>query len=140
MSLSKRQKRFLPKGEKMKFLASVLLLFAVLLTVPAAHAQTPTGTPPSTLATITAATPFGGSGVCSGFNLYRAPGGTTTYAKLNSTLISCGSPNYTDTTVVSGNPYTYCATAVDSNSKESACSASVTVTPTGVNPPVLSVR
>lgn len=124
----------------MKFLASVLLLFAVLLAVPAVHAQTPTGTPPSTLASIVPASPLGGSGVLQGFNLYRAPGGTVAYVKMNAVVIPGATPTFTDSTVVAGTSYTYCATELDSNSKESPCSASVTVTPTGVNPPVLSVH
>lgn len=119
---------------------TVALLLAIFAVSIGGHAQTPNGTPHQATATITKAATVGGSGTLQGFNLYRAPGGTTNYVKLNAAVIPAATPTFTDPTVVASTQYVYCATQVDSANTESACSAAVTVTvPASVNPPGLAV-
>jgi hypothetical protein len=122
----------------MKRILALAILMAGLGAV--ASAQVPNGTPHQAVATITKAATVGGSGTLQGFNLYRAPGGTTTFAKLNTSVIPAATPTFTDTTVAASTQYAYCATEVDSANTESACSPVVTVTiPSSVNPPALVV-
>ncbi len=61
-----------------------------------------------------------------GYNVYRAPGGTTSYQRLNSTQI--GYANYTDSAVTSGQTYVYMVKSVDSAGVESAPSNTATAT------------
>lgn len=53
-----------------------------------------------------------------GYNVYRAPSGTTSFARLNSSLI--GSTGYTDAAVTAGQTYLYEVKSVDSAGIESA--------------------
>lgn len=120
-----------------------IIALAVLLAAfgaTQARAQVPTGTPHKATATITPAATVGGSGTLQGFNLYRAPGGTTNFAKLNAAVIPAAAPTFVDTTVVANTQYAYCATELDSANSESVCSPAITVTvPPSVNPPGLAV-
>jgi fibronectin type 3 domain-containing protein len=58
--------------------------------------------------------------------VYRAPKGSTTYARLNSAAIS--STKYVDNSVVAGDTYSYAVTAVDTSGVESSYSSTVSVT------------
>jgi large repetitive protein len=60
-----------------------------------------------------------------GYNVYRAPDGTT-WKKINASLI--GSTLYSDSSVANGSTYYYAATAVDIYGKESGKTPSVKVT------------
>lgn len=60
-----------------------------------------------------------------GYNVYRGPGTSGPWGKLNSALDA--NTAYQDSSVVSGNTYYYAATAVDSSGKESALSTPVEV-------------
>jgi fibronectin type 3 domain-containing protein len=66
------------------------------------------------------------SGLVSGFNVYRALSGSTSFARVNSSV----DPNtsYTDSTVKSGTSYDYTVKSVDSSGVESAPSNKTTVT------------
>ena len=64
-----------------------------------------------------------------GYNVYRAPGGTTSYQRLNSSPV--GSTNYTDSAVTSGNAYVYIVKSVDYAGAESAASNATTTTVPG---------
>jgi hypothetical protein len=61
-----------------------------------------------------------------GYNVYRAPGGTTSYQLLNSSPV--GSTNYTDSAVTSGQTYVYIVKSVDSSGTESVPSNTSTST------------
>jgi hypothetical protein len=61
-----------------------------------------------------------------GYNVYRAPGGSTTFQKLNSSATT--GTTYVDTTVQSGLAYDYMVESVDSAGVQSAPSATVPVT------------
>jgi fibronectin type 3 domain-containing protein len=113
-----------------------LLFTVILLGVcgSSSFAQTPAGTQHNIVWTWTAPSPVGGSGTIAGYNYYRAPGGTTTFVKMNTAVITTTS--YTDLAVVAGTQYTACVTTVDSAGNESVCSTAVTVTvPTNPNAP-----
>ena len=60
----------------------------------------------------------------SGYRVYRATGTSTSYTRLNSTLIT--TPSYVDTSVQSAMSYTYYATSVDNTGVESAPSNKTT--------------
>lgn len=123
----------------MKYVSALVLIAASFVLAGTAHAQAPAGSQPQVGLGITQPANPGGSGTISGFNLYRAPSGTTTYAKLNTVLITPAG-SYTDNTVVRNQTYLYCATEVDSKNTESPCSATLTVVEgPSVNPPVLSL-
>ncbi len=62
----------------------------------------------------------------SGYHIYRAPSGSTSYQLLNSAVNQ--PTTYTDTTVQSGSTYNYEVTSVDSSGVESAPSSVYTVT------------
>jgi len=64
-----------------------------------------------------------------GYNVYRAPGGSTSYQRLNSSPV--GSTNYTDSAVTGGQTYVYVVKSVDSAGTESAASNSTTATVPG---------
>jgi len=70
--------------------------------------------------------PASGSGSIEGYNIYRAPGGTTSYQRLNSNPET--STSYTDTSVQSGETYAYVVKTVDSSGTESSPSNKTTVT------------
>ena len=59
-----------------------------------------------------------------GYNIYRAPSGTTTFTLLNTSANSTTA--YTDTTVASGSSYTYQVTSVDASGVESTPSNTYT--------------
>ena len=61
-----------------------------------------------------------------GYNVYRAPGGTTSYQLLNSSPV--GSTSYADSAVTSGQTYVYMVESVDSAGVESAPSNTATAT------------
>ena len=61
-----------------------------------------------------------------GYNIYRAPGGSTTYQLLNSSVDA--QTTYVDSTVQSGLAYDYMVESVDSSGVESSPSNEVTVT------------
>jgi hypothetical protein len=61
-----------------------------------------------------------------GYHVYRAPGGTTAYVLLNSTLVT--DTSYVDATVQSGQSYDYMVTSVDAAGNESVPSNAITVT------------
>jgi hypothetical protein len=62
----------------------------------------------------------------SGYNIYRATGSSATYTLLNPSLNS--GTSYSDTTVQSGNDYTYYVESVDSSGVASAPSTTYSVT------------
>lgn len=114
-----------------------LLAFATLGSVTA-HAQTaPTGTVHSTVLTWTPPAPVGGSGTLKGYNVYKSVSGAN-FIKINTAIVTVA--NLTDANVVSGQVAAYCATTLDSNSNESACSIQVSATtPANPNPPTALV-
>ena len=61
-----------------------------------------------------------------GYYVYRAPEGSTTYARLNSAAIS--TTKYVDDSVVSGYSYSYAVTAVNTSGVQSSYSSTVSVT------------
>ena len=69
--------------------------------------------------------PSSSSNPISGYNVYRAPSGTTSFQVVNSSLDA--QTAYSDSTVQSGKAYTYYVTSVDSTSAESAPSNTTTV-------------
>jgi fibronectin type 3 domain-containing protein len=102
----------------------LLLAFALLACVCAFAQVAPAGTAHSVTLAWVAPSPVGGSGTISGYNVYRSPSSSTTYAKLNST-VNAGL-TYTDTSVAAGTGYSYCVTTVDSLGEESVCSVPAT--------------
>jgi fibronectin type 3 domain-containing protein len=60
-----------------------------------------------------------------GYYIYRGTGGSGSLFELSSGIVP--STSYRDSTVVSGQTYTYAVTSVDSSGVESVFSASVTV-------------
>ncbi len=66
------------------------------------------------------------TGSISGYNVYRAASGSTSYARLNSSVDP--QTAYTDTTVQSGASYVYTVKSVDSSGVESTPSNTTTVT------------
>jgi fibronectin type 3 domain-containing protein len=97
---------------------------AFLAAAAASSQGVPSGTAPSVTLTWVAPSPVGGSGTVGGYNVYRSPSSTTSYAKLNTTANA--GLTYTDSSVSAGSSYSYCVTTVDSLGDESACSAPVT--------------
>ena len=65
------------------------------------------------------------SGSVAGYNIYRAPAGSSSYARLNASLD--GQTIYTDTTVQSGASYVYTVRSVSSTGAESSASNATTV-------------
>jgi fibronectin type 3 domain-containing protein len=119
------------------------LLAVVFLSSASAHAQgIPAGTTHSVTLTWQAPSPVGGSGTISGYNVYRSPSSTATYAKLN-TAIAAGL-TFTDSRVSAGASYTYCVTTVDSLGEESLCSAPATANvpsnPNAPSAPLITVK
>lgn len=110
-----------------------LLLFSLLVTQHALAQNPPAGTVHSVVLTWQAPSPVGGSGTVAGYNVYRAITGVN-YAKVNQALIT--DLTATDTNVVSGTTYGYCATTVDSGGSESPCTIPVNaVVPSNPNIP-----
>jgi fibronectin type 3 domain-containing protein len=68
--------------------------------------------------------PSGSSVPIAGYNIYRAPGGTSSFAVVNSMDAQTA---YTDSTVQSGQSYNYYVTTVDSAGVESAPSNTTAV-------------
>jgi hypothetical protein len=123
--------------------ACAMGLVAGMFAARAAAAQGPPGgTLHSVTLTWTAPSPVGGSGTVSGYNVYRSPGNTSVYVKVN-TALNAG-VTYTDTTVAAGVSYSYCVTTVDSLSEESACSAPATANvpsnPNAPSAPLISIK
>jgi fibronectin type 3 domain-containing protein len=120
------------------------LLLTVVFVAPAgAHPQgIPAGTAHSVTLTWQAPSPVGGSGTISGYNVYRSPSSTATYAKLNTALAA--GPTFTDSSVSAGASYTYCVTTVDSLGEESVCSAPATANvpsnPNAPSAPLITVK
>jgi fibronectin type 3 domain-containing protein len=111
---------------------SFLILFYLLPT--SGKAQSVPGTTHKVSLTWTAPSLIGGSNVVQGYNIYRLLIPTTTYAKINPSLIL--TTTYIDTTVVSGAAYDYEATTVDSGNSESVGSVPFLANiPTNPNPP-----
>ena len=69
--------------------------------------------------------PTSSSDTVTGYNVYRAPSGGSSYAMLNSGADS--QTSYTDSTVQSGSTYQYYVTSVDSSGAESAPSNVATI-------------
>jgi fibronectin type 3 domain-containing protein len=61
-----------------------------------------------------------------GYNIYRAPGGSTSYQRINSSLEML--TDYSDATVQGGSTYVYMVKSVDGSGVESAPSNTTTVT------------
>lgn len=107
----------------MKKLFGVLIFAAALFLVAPARAQSPpAGTIHNVTLTWAAPSPVGGSGTIAGYNVYRATTGVA-YVKINAALIT--GLTTTDSNVVSGTTYGYCATTVDSANDESPCTIPV---------------
>ena len=68
--------------------------------------------------------PSGSSVTITGYNVYRAPGGTSSFAVVNSMDTQTA---YTDTNVQTGQSYNYYVTSVDSAGMESAPSNTTTI-------------
>lgn len=116
------------------FCIALLVVIMGGLTISIDAQGPPTGTQRSVTLNWEEPAPVGGSGTIKGYNVYRTPSGAPAYAKLNATLLT--NRTHVDTTVASGTQYGYCATTVDSQDKESACSIPVSVTtPSNPNPP-----
>ncbi len=102
----------------------------------------PAGTPHSVTLAWQAPSPVGGSGIISGYNVYRSPASAATYVKLNTALTA--GLTYTDATVSAGASYTYCLTTVDSLGEESACSVPATTNvpsnPNAPSAPLITVK
>jgi fibronectin type 3 domain-containing protein len=58
-----------------------------------------------------------------GYNIYRAPGGSTSYQQLNSSVVA--QTTYVDSTVQAGSSYDYYVESVDSSGVQSAPSSQV---------------
>jgi Abnormal spindle-like microcephaly-assoc'd, ASPM-SPD-2-Hydin len=65
------------------------------------------------------------SGTIAGYNVYRAPSGSSSFEKLNSSIDSL--VDYSDSTVLSGDTYQYYVTSVDNSGDESVPSNIATV-------------
>jgi fibronectin type 3 domain-containing protein len=120
-----------------------LLLGIAFLISGSARAQgIPQGTPHSVTITWQAPSPVGGSGTVSGYNVYRSPASTATYAKVN-TSVNAGL-TFVDTSVTAGASYNYCVTTVDTLGEESACSAPATANvpsnPNAPSAPLITVK
>ena len=120
-----------------------LLLAVACLVSGSAHAQgVPAGTAHSVTLAWQAPSPVGGSGTISGYNVYRSPSSTATYAKLNTALAA--GLTFTDNSVSAGASYNYCLTTVDSLGEESACSApasaNVPSNPNAPSAPLITVK
>jgi fibronectin type 3 domain-containing protein len=120
-----------------------LLLAVLFLASASAHAQgIPAGTTHSVTLTWQAPSPVGGSGTISGYNVYRSPLSTATYAKLNTAIVA--GLTFTDGSVSAGASYTYCVTTVDSLGEESLCSAPATANvpsnPNAPSAPLITVK
>jgi fibronectin type 3 domain-containing protein len=90
-----------------------------------------TGTSASTShqVNLTWSAPAATSNPVAGYNVYRAPGGTTSYQRLNSSPV--GSTNYTDSAVTSGKAYVYIVKSVDYSGTESSASNASTASVPG---------
>ena len=88
-----------------------------------------TGTTVSHQVDLSWSAPAPSSDPVAGYNVYRAPGGSTTYQRLNSSPV--GSTNYTDSAVTSGQAYVYIVKSVDSAGTESVASNTTTATVPG---------
>jgi hypothetical protein len=119
-------------------LLKIAVVLAILGFVSPVRAQTPpAGTPHSVVLTWTAPSPVGGSGTVAGYNVYKSLSGAA-FVKVNTAIIPLLS--FTDTSVLSGQSLSYCATTVDTLSEESACSVSAPATiPSNPNPPTLKI-
>jgi fibronectin type 3 domain-containing protein len=121
---------------------ALLLAFAFLACGSARAQGIPAGTAHSVTLTWQAPSPVGGSGTVSGYNIYRSPSTTTSYAKLNTAL----NPGltYSDTSVSAGASYNYCVTTVDSLGEESVCSApamaNVPSNPNAPSAPLVTIK
>jgi fibronectin type 3 domain-containing protein len=120
-----------------------LLLALVFVASASAHPQgIPAGTAHSVTLTWQAPSPVGGSGTISGYNVYRSPSSSATYAKLNTALAA--GLTFTDSSVSAGASYTYCVTTVDSLGEESLCSAPATANvpsnPNAPSAPLITVK
>jgi fibronectin type 3 domain-containing protein len=85
-----------------------------------------TGTAASYAVNLSWEAPTSSADPVAGYNVYRAPSSTTTYALLNSSPETESS--YVDSTVVSGQTYDYIAESVDASGVESIPSNVFTVT------------
>jgi fibronectin type 3 domain-containing protein len=85
-----------------------------------------TGTAASYAVNLSWEAPSSSTDPVAGYNIYRAPNGSTTYALLNSSIDAASS--YVDSTVVSGQTYNYIAESVDATGVESSPSNIITVT------------
>jgi fibronectin type 3 domain-containing protein len=120
-----------------------LLLGIAFLACASAHAQgIPGGTVHSVTVTWQAPSPVGGSGTVSGYNVYRSPSTTASYAKVNTSLTA--GLTFTDSSVSAGTSYNYCVTTVDTLGEESACSAPATANvpsnPNAPSAPLITVK
>ena len=79
---------------------------------------TGTGTASAYAVDLTWNAPTGSTDPVAGYNVYRAPSNTTTYALLNSSPET--ETAYVDSTVVSGQIYDYIAESVDASGVESS--------------------
>jgi Cep192 domain 4 len=91
----------------------------------ATFALSGTGTSASHQVDLSWNAPAATSDPVTGYNVYRAPAGTTSYQRLNSS--PDGSTSYTDSGVTSGQSYVYIVKSVDSAGVESAPSNTSTV-------------
>ena len=89
-----------------------------------------------------APSPVGGSGTVSGYNLYRSPSTTASYAKVNTSPTA--GLTFADSSVTAGASYNYCVTTVDTLGEESACSAPATANvpsnPNAPSAPLITVK
>jgi fibronectin type 3 domain-containing protein len=119
-----------------------LIAIAFLATGSVRAQAVPAGTPHSVTLTWQAPSPVGGSGTISGYNVYRSPTSSTSYAKLN-TAVNAGL-TYTDSSVSAGTSYSYCVSTVDSLGAESVCSAPATANvpsnPNAPSAPLITVK
>jgi len=70
--------------------------------------------------------PTGSSDPAVGYNIYRAPGGTSSYQRVNATVET--QTTFADSAVQSGVAYNYYVTSVDAEGRESSPSNTTTVT------------
>jgi fibronectin type 3 domain-containing protein len=117
-------------------------LLAVVFLASASAQGIPAGMTHSVTLTWQAPSPVGGSGTISGYNVYRSPLSTATYAKLNTAIVA--GLTFTDGSVSAGASYTYCVTTVDSLGEESLCSAPATANvpsnPNAPSAPLITVK
>jgi fibronectin type 3 domain-containing protein len=87
---------------------------------------TGTGTASAYAVDLTWNAPTGSTDPVAGYNVYRAPGGTTTYQLINSSEVT--QTTYVDSTVQSGQEYNYMVESVDPSGMESQPSNPTLVT------------